>query len=39
VSTKAKVKTWTQGPIDDYELTFVAKRRKKKSKVMDHQTM
>ncbi len=39
VTTKAKVKTWAQGPIDDYELTFVRKKRKKKAKVMDHQTM
>jgi hypothetical protein len=39
VATKAKVKTWAQGPIYEYELTFVAKKRKKKEKFMDHQTM
>lgn len=39
VTTKAKVKTWAQGAINDYELTFVAKKIKKKAKVMDHQTM
>ncbi len=36
VTTKANVKTWVQGPTNDYELTFVAKKGKKKAKVMEH---
>jgi hypothetical protein len=32
VTTTAKVKTWAQGPIDDYELTFVTKKQEEESK-------
>jgi hypothetical protein len=33
VTTKANVKTWVRGPTNDYELTFVAKKKKKRQKL------
>ncbi len=39
VTTKANVKTRAWSPSDDYELTSVAKKGKKKAKVVEHQIM
>jgi hypothetical protein len=36
VTTKANVKTQAWGPIDDYELSSIAKKGKKKAKVVEH---
>jgi len=36
VTTKENVKTRAWGPIDDYELTFIAKKGKKKAKDVEH---
>jgi hypothetical protein len=37
VTTKANMKTRAQGLVDDHELTSIAKKGKKKAKVVEHQ--
>ncbi len=39
VTTKANVKIWVRGPTNDYELIAIAKKGKKKAKVMEHHIM